>query len=153
MAGRIREEHVTKALLQWLIDSNWKIICFDFPQSGTGKVLHPDNTNSKTEGAIIPDIVAIKGSIVVDFENKDRFVLEDFDKVAFLRHTSVYDRDYAKLLEGYSFNHIYYGIGMPFSAANYKKSMSEIDKVDFIFFLKEDGSFEIIDKPGSIFEL
>lgn len=153
MAGRIREEHVTKALLQWLIDSQWEIICFDFPQSGTGKVLHPDNTNSKTEGAIIPDIVAIKGTTVVDFENKDRFVQEDFDKVAYIRGTSVYDRDFAKLLKGRSYNQIYYGIGMPFSASNYEKAMSEIGKVDFLFFLKEDGCFDIVDKPGHIFDL
>ena len=37
------EEQVTKALLQHLTDNGWHIVCFDFPQSGTGRVLHPNN--------------------------------------------------------------------------------------------------------------
>lgn len=131
--------------------SGWEIICYDFPQSGTGKVLHPDNTNSKTEGAIIPDVVAIKGTTVVDFENKDRFVLDDFIKVSSLRDTNLYDRAYSELLDGYSYNHIYYGVGMPYTDQNLSKSIEVIDKVDFAFFMMNDGSFKIIDNLGSIF--
>jgi hypothetical protein len=36
MERRITEEQVTKAILDWLEANDWKIICFDFPQSGTG---------------------------------------------------------------------------------------------------------------------
>lgn len=41
------EEQVTKALLQYLTDNGWHIVCFDFPQSGTGKVLHPNNADGE----------------------------------------------------------------------------------------------------------
>ena len=58
------EEQVTKALLQYLTDNGWHIVCFDFPQSGTGRVLHPNNADGeKNKDSIIPDIVAIKNNI------------------------------------------------------------------------------------------
>ena len=37
------EESVTKSILKWLMQNNWIIVCFDFPQSGTGHFLHPNN--------------------------------------------------------------------------------------------------------------
>lgn len=151
MARRITEEYVTKSLLKWLQDSGWTIICFDFPQSGTGKVLHPSTTTSKTEDAVIPDIIAIKGSIVVHFENKDRFVLDDFDKVLYLRTTHDYDGAYANLLDGYTYDCIFYGIGMPYSASNYSKALGELNKVDFVVFLMEDDEILIIGDHRDIF--
>ena len=84
----MKEENVTKAILRKLVSAGWEIICYDFPQSGTGRVLHPNDRDSKTLGAIIPDIVAIKDGIVVDFENKDRFVFSDFEKIDQLRHST-----------------------------------------------------------------
>ena len=38
----MKEEQVTKAVLKWLIANKWEIVCFDFPQSGTGRILHPN---------------------------------------------------------------------------------------------------------------
>ena len=43
----MREEHVTKATLKWLLANGWEIVCFDFPQSGTGRFLHPNNAESE----------------------------------------------------------------------------------------------------------
>lgn len=151
MAGRIREEHVTKSILKWLMSSGWEIICFDFPQSGTGKALHPDNTLSKTDGTIIPDIVALKENRVVYFENKDRFVLEDFDKVNSIRGSRHYDSAFEELLADCSYDRIYYGIGMPYSDSNYGKAMNEINKVDFIVFMKEDGSIFAEEITNNVF--
>ena len=65
------EEELTISLLEFLQVKGWDIICYDFPQSGTGRMIHPDDTNSKTEGGIIPDIVALKDGICIFFENKD----------------------------------------------------------------------------------
>lgn len=152
MEGRMKEENVTKAILKWLIDAQWEIICYDFPQSGTGKVLHPDNTNSKTDGAIIPDIIAYKNGIVVDFENKDRFVMDDFEKVSFLKSTTIYGRSLSTLLKGYSYANIYYGIGIPYSDNNYSKAESNADMVDFIVYVKDDGNILITSKNKGIFE-
>ncbi len=46
------EEQVTKAILNHLVKNCWKIICFDFPQSGTGKYIHPNVSCSKNLDAI-----------------------------------------------------------------------------------------------------
>ena len=98
MEGRITEEQVTKAILDWLETKGWEIICFDFPQSGTGVSLHLNEElrTTKNKGAFIPDIVAIKKGIVVFFENKDKFVLEDFNKVEELKQTANFSNSISK---------------------------------------------------------
>ena len=140
--GRLnmKEEDVTKAIIKKLVSAGWEIICYDFPQSGTGRVLHPNDRDSKTLGAIIPDIVAIKAGIVLDFENKDRFVLSDFEKIDNLRNSEDYSKSWELLLSGCQYSQIFYGVGMPMSDANYSKAEENRDMVDFIVYLNEDGS-------------
>lgn len=137
MARGIREEQVTKNILKWLQSKSWEIVCYDFPQSGTGRVLHPDNTVSKTDGAIIPDIVAIKDETVVVFENKDRFVLEDFEKINRLRQTTEYNKSFGILLKKYTYNKILYGNGMPYTKNNESKSLKHKRLTDFVVFVNE----------------
>ena len=53
----MREEKVTISILKWLKKNDWKIISYDFPQSGTGLLIHPNSTigrTSKNKGGIIP---------------------------------------------------------------------------------------------------
>lgn len=140
--GRLnmKEEDVTKAIIKKLISAGWEIICYDFPQSGTGRVLHPNDRDSKTLGAIIPDIVAIKAGIVLDFENKDRFVFSDFEKIDNLRHSEDYSKSWDLLLSGCQYSQIFYGVGMPMSDTNYSKAEENHNMVDFIVYLNEDGS-------------
>ena len=126
---KMKEEDVTKAILMKLVSTGWEIVCYDFPQSGTGRVLHPNDRESKTLGAIIPDIVAIKDGVVVDFEKIDN-----------LRHSTEYSESWNLLLAGYQYSHIYYGVGMPMSDTNYSKAEEYRSKVDFIVYLNEDGS-------------
>ena len=145
MARRIKEEQVTKSILKWLQSKSWEIVCYDFPQSGTGRVLHPDNTVSKTDGAIIPDIVAIKDKTVVVFENKDRFVLEDFEKINRLRQTTMYNKSFRILLKKYPYNKIFYGNGMPYTNNNEFKSMEYKHLTDFVVFVSETDSPKTID--------
>lgn len=153
MARRMSEEKVTKTLLQWLISSGWEIICYDFPQSGTGKVLHPSNTTSKTDGAIIPDIIAYRNQVVVDFENKDRFVLADFEKVHFLKSTNLYEISLNTLLRNHPYKKIYYGIGMPYTENYYKKAIEQASLVDFLAFVNEDGSIMVSNDLDNIFNV
>lgn len=150
MARSIKEEDVTKNILKWLQSRNWEIICYDFPQSGTGRVLHPDNTFSKTAGSIIPDIIAIKDTTVVVFENKDRFVFEDFEKINNLRQTNIYNKSFSKLLKKYKYTNIFYGIGMPFSPINESKTIDNLSLTDFVVFTNEIG-ISYIAKGESIF--
>lgn len=137
MERRLSEEQVTKIIIRWLVEKGWVILSFDFPQSGTGRALHPDLTDSKTAGIIIPDIIAYRNGTLVFFENKDRFVLSDFEKVFELRRTDSYHKAIQNLAKGYSFEHVCYGIGIPHSNGNEKKIQKHLDKVDFVILVED----------------
>jgi hypothetical protein len=101
----MKEERVTINILNWLESNGWKIICYDFPQSGTGVLLHPnsdENRTTKNKGGIIPDILATRNSVALFFENKDRFVLSDFEKLKeitpeeYKKYIQVFDLRYIK---------------------------------------------------------
>lgn len=154
MERRITEEQATKAILDWLENNNWEIICFDFPQSGTGISLHPNNElrTTKNKGAFIPDIVAIKNGIVVFFENKDRFVLDDFVKVQDLRQNNDYSNSIEKLLANFKFTKIFYGVGLVHSANTEQKTNENLDKIDFAILYHENKTIKIQFDPNEIFK-
>lgn len=134
MEGRLTEERVTKWILKWLIRNGWDIVCFDFPQSWTGVMLHSkESLNwSKNKDSIIPDIVTIKDTTVLFLENKDRFVLSDFEKINILRTSNKYEWAITDLLKKYSYKKIYYWIWLPTNKINQNKINQNKDKVDFI---------------------
>ena len=144
------EEQVTKTILKRLRTNNWKIICYDFPQSGTGRLLHPNGVNEKNKGAINPDIVAVRDGVCLFFENKDRFYFPDYEKVNDLIVANVYTDDISKLLAGCVVNTFYYGIGLP--AVKHKKGSKEAAHlVDFIVGVEEDGNITTLYNPKMIF--
>lgn len=145
----MREEHVTKALLKWLIDNKWEIICFDFPQSGTGRLLHPNGANEKNKGAINPDIVAVRNGVCLFFENKDRFFLPDYEKVNGLIVDNDYTDDIAFLLSGHNVDEFYYGIGLPTEKHN-DKSQEAAVLVDFIIGVNADKTALELYNPKGI---
>lgn len=128
----MREEEVTKSILSWLSNNSWEIVCYDFPQSGTGKMLHPNDSTSKNDGSTIPDIIAVKGKTAVYFENKDRFYEPDFDKLQGIRDKGNYSDDLSKLLKDYVIDNIFYGIGFPDKQSHIDKSQSHLIKIDFL---------------------
>ena len=154
MEGRITEEQVTKAILDWLETKGWEIICFDFPQSGTGVSLHLNEElrTTKNKGAFIPDIVAIKKGIVVFFENKDKFVLDDFNKVEELKQTANFSNSISKLLKDFSPSKIYYGVGLAHSESTEKKTKDNLEKIDFAIFFFQDHSIKIMFDENKIFK-
>ena len=132
------EEQVTKSILSWLMQENWEIVCYDFPQSGTGVFLHPNGSNEKNKDAINPDIVAGKGNKCVFFENKSYFYYPDFEKVNTLRNTSDYSDAISNLLKKYPITSIKYGIGYPLTAHK-KKASQSVDMTDFIVGVSENN--------------
>jgi len=134
MERRITEEQITKGILTWLEKKEWEIICFDFPQSGTGKILHScfRKGDSKNKDSIIPDIVAIKNETVVFFENKDRFVLSDFEKIKKIKVSNNYSDSISELLIEYDYKFIYYGIGLPDNKATTEKVDKHKGGIDFV---------------------
>ncbi|MDX5422132.1 MAG: hypothetical protein LPK14_07755 [Hymenobacteraceae bacterium] len=147
------EEQVTKALLHWLEEHGWEILCFDFPQSGTGVCLQPDEPvpGSKNRAMIIPDIVAWKAGAVVFFENKSRFSLADLVKVHSLRTANRYIRGIQALLNGYQVCDIHYGIGLFRSAKDLAKAMENRQMADFILSVETDREVHKDYDPKGLF--
>lgn len=154
MERRITEEQLTKAILEWLIANNWEIICYDFPQSGTGVSIHPNEElrTTKNKGAIIPDIVAIKNGTVIFFENKDRFVLDDFIKVQDLRDNNDYSNSIQRLLAEFKYSNILYGVGLVHSENAELKTKLHLDKIDFAIFYHGDKTIKIQFDPNKLFK-
>ena len=138
------EEQVTKAFLKQLIARGWDIVCFDFPQSGTGRLLHPDiefDSEGKKIPSINPDIVAFKEGVCLFFENKNRFYLKDFNKVNSLITNNHYVKSIKSLLGPREVTIFYYGIGIP--AAAYSSNVKKNEHLtDFIFGI--DSNLEIV---------
>lgn len=138
------EEQVTKIILEWLLNSNWIIVSFDFPQSGTGKILHPnDSLSEKNKGSINPDIIAVKETICLFFENKGYFYYSDFLKQYNLINNNDYSNDIEKLLKDYNIKNIYYGIGMP-SEKHSQRSVNSAYLVDFIIGVNKQNKIDIL---------
>lgn len=153
MARRITEERLTKTLLNWLEENQWTIICFDFPQSGTGVLLHPNTQDypHKNKGSFIPDIVAIKNKKAIFFENKDRFVLKDYEKVNHLRTTNIYSIAIQKLLKGFSYHHIYYGVALPQNRSTISNTLKNSYLIDFCIMVTPKLKIQINYDPANIF--
>lgn len=146
----MREEHVTKAMLKWLLECEWEIVCFDFPQSGTGKMLHPNASSAeKNKNAIIPDIVAVKNDVCIFVENKDRFYFPDYEKQHSLKTENEYSDAISTLLQNYNIEKIFYGIGLP-TSKHKKGSQDAAYLVDFILTVNEDRSIQIAYNPTEI---
>lgn len=138
------EEQVTKAILKWLLAHGWKIVCFDFPQSGTGRLLHSEDAmGTKNKGTINPDIVAVKGAFCLFFENKDRFYYPDYEKVHRLIVHNSYVQAIAQLLDKYPVTHIYYGIGLP-AGKHGQASKEAAHLVDFIVGVQNDQTVSVL---------
>jgi len=131
----MREERVTINILNWLEGNGWKIVCYDFPQSGTGVLLHPntvENRTTKNKGGIIPDILATRNSIAVFFENKDRFVNSDFEKIKEIKASENYSNSLDTILAEFNVTNIFYGIGIPSNEKDVNKSLENIEGIDFL---------------------
>lgn len=147
----MREENVTKKIIKYLKKNNWEIIAYDFPQSGTGIMILPDNNKStKNKDSIIPDIVAYKNKVCIFFENKNRLVKSDFDKVNNLIQNNRYINNINKFLSQYDVTNIYYGIGLPYDV-RINSILEYSQLVDFVLKVSEDESVEIVTDKYNIF--
>lgn len=142
----MREERVTINILNWLEHNGWKIICYDFPQSGTGVLLHPNtdqNRTTKNKGGIIPDIIAVKNNCALFFENKDRFYEPDFNKLFSLRTKQNYSNSLDELLNEHNVKVIYYGVAISDVEKEIKKSKLHLEKIQFLISTNEEKNIII----------
>lgn len=135
----VSEEFVTTKIVNWLKSNGWTILCYDFPQSGTGFSLRPNGGNSKNKDIIIPDIVARKEGIGVLFENKDRFFLGDFNKIEKLKTTEDYSGSLNLLFEGKLPSTMYFGIAFPHFEYQLEKAKPFLEKIDFLVTVTQEG--------------
>lgn len=145
----MREEQVTKAILKWLIDHQWSIVCYDFPQSGTGHFLHPNGSTDKNKDTINPDIVAVKDNLCLFFEDKDRYYYPDYEKQNKLINDNNYTDAISSLLRDYPVSVIYYGIGFPKSKYSGDAVINQT-LVDFIVGVDETKSVSFLYNPKAI---
>lgn len=141
----MREERVTINILNWLEKNGWQIVCYDFPQSGTGILLHPngDNRTEKNKGGIVPDIIAVKEDTALFFENKDRFYQPDFDKLFEIKSENNFSDSLSQLLSGFSISKMVFGIGIPEEKKHLEKSKTQLDKIDFLITTDDNKNVKV----------
>lgn len=141
----MREERVTINILNWLEENGWQIVCYDFPQSGTGILLHPngDDRTEKNKGGIIPDIIAVKEDIALFIENKDRFYQPDFDKLFEIKTENNFSDSLSQLLSGFGISKMVYGIGIPEEKKHLEKSKTQLDKIDFLITTDDNKNVKV----------
>lgn len=133
----MNEEFITKSIISFLKNNGWNIFAFDFPQSGTGFLIHPNNRLEKNKDSLIPDIIANKKDICIIMENKSFFYHNDFLKLNELKNTSMYNNDLNRLLTRMKASKIKYGIGIPNKKDIINKSLNNSHLVDFIITVDE----------------
>lgn len=139
----IEEEFITKAILTFLKAKKYNIISFDFPQSGTGILLHSDVSRDKNKG-IKPDVIASKGELMIVMENKNKYWREDFEKLHKLKIGADYTSDLKKLQSKCNTAFLKVGVGIPNSKNVVKKALETAYLIDFIISVDEEGKCEVI---------
>ena len=144
------EEQITLILIEWLEQKDWSIVSFDYPESGTGTRIAPDEKIGCEESdSFIPDIVAVKRQIAVFFENKDRFYKSDFEKVEVLKKSDCYKKGINDLLKDFLVKNIFYGIGL--ITEETEKIEQNKNKTDFIVLLDPKTQKVIVSHGKRIF--
>lgn len=141
---KVNEEFVTKAIVRFLKDNGWIIFSFDYPQSGTGYLIHPNDRKHKTKKTVIPDIIAHKNSTCIIMENKSYFYPYDFVKLDELNNSGLYSNDLESLMTRLNCNKILYGIGLPNTVEIFNKDNKIINLVDFIITVDKSKNCEYV---------
>lgn len=150
----VNEEKVTKCIVNWLRENGWKIISVDIPQAGSGLAIHIDRALVSTLGglhrAYVPDVIAERSGVLVFFENKPRFSLEDFRKVQRLRTDDRY-RPGIERIAGPNAVGAKFGVGLNDTASNEQKALAHSDMVDFIILANQKRGCRISFQNGMLF--
>jgi len=145
----MREEQVTKCIMRFLMDRAWTVVSYDFPQSGTGRAIHPNGAASKTKGVIVPDIVAVRNGVVLYLENKDRYYAPDYKKVHDIIVGNNYSEGFHDLLRGYLVSCYVCGVGLP-AESFVGEAVANASLVDLVMCVNDDGFVAVAHNTSGI---
>jgi len=139
------EEFVTTAIVAHLKECGWSMLSYDFPQSGTGIPLHPNNraNASKNLGAIIPDIVACDADCILFLENKPAYIEQDVDKLVTIKRGS-YSANIAERYPEACHLPIQIGVGFECSDASIGRARQRFPDLDMILCVEPTGFVRVI---------
>jgi hypothetical protein len=146
---KVPESIVTIAIIEWLEHSGWDILAFDYPQSGSGVLLKSrddweDRDASSKGSGVIPDIIGIKDTQIIVFENKVDFRLSDFEKIASMRTSRAYEESILKLATPSTGLIILYGVGLSATKRTLSKSLNFSHLVDFVVVVDKDRHINVL---------
>lgn len=135
----LSEESITKAILRHLESKRWKILAFDYPQSGAGISLHPNRRKDHTKnlGMITPDIVAKRERYLLILENKPGYCRNDVEKLK-----AVKAGEYSESIQsvfGITDFETLVGIGIGDSPQQRNKALIHVDALDAILWVDKNG--------------
>lgn len=137
----MKEEQVTEAVENHLQETGWTIFAVDYPTSGSGLRLHPNDrkTGTKHGGSIVPDVVAYLENTVLMVESKPYFDADDASKLRRIsdgRYSeSLHRRVYATKIENI---HTALAFPKPHLDSIKENALSGVDKL-----LLVDGEFNV----------
>lgn len=83
------------------------------------------------------------------FENKDKFVFSDFEKLKEIKTLGNYSNSLNKMLADFNVSKIFYGIGIPANKNEVQKSLENIREIDFLVSTSDDKTVHVhYDKDG-----
>lgn len=136
----LQEEFITKCTLSFLRARRWRVLAFDYPQSGTGVSLQPEDRSddsSKNLGVIIPDVVAVKGQTLLILESKPAFYAPDVEKLRAVKRGQ-YSRSIRTTFRIYKFN-IRVGIVLGDNPQERARALSQRAALDAVLWVDGGG--------------
>jgi hypothetical protein len=152
----VKEAQVTITILNWLKQNGWHIVCYDFPQSGTGTLIHPnsdDKRRTKNKGGIIPDIVAVKEMTAVYFENKSSYTASDFEKIREIKLNGNYSHGLSELLALKKNSNYFFGIAYGNSKKDKANGLDNLKDIDFLITVNSNSTINVIHDKHTLFKV
>jgi len=133
------EERVTEAVEAHLSASGWTIFAVDYPTSGSGLRIHPNErrAGSKHAGSVVPDIVAYRGETLLVVENKPYVDPADVRKLSRIA-AGDYDESRERRVYEAEFGTVATGIGIPADAAP-GGSVDAFGPIDYLYLVDSEG--------------
>jgi Holliday junction resolvase len=106
---------------------------------------------TKNKGGIIPDIIAVKKKTAVFFENKDRYVESDFEKIRKIKSSGKYSEGLSRLLKQFASDTLFFGIAYASSINDDQRGLKNLENIDFLLTVNINSSINILSDPFKLF--